>query len=120
MVTSCHHCILRFPGDTLDDELDFYRDDDDVAVLFSDAAGKKVWVIGNIEEVAVVRGTVEQQRAVGGASKDYLLKLDKDYRPAGVYVDDPKGAFDHERAAIPESDNRSWERLLALLVVPDQ
>ena len=38
-------------------------------------------------------GTVEQQRAVGGASKDYLLKLDKDYRPAGVYVDDPKGAF---------------------------
>ena len=80
-------------GDTLDDELDFYRDDDDVAVLFSDVAGKKVWVIGNIEEVAVVRGTVEQQRAVGGASKDYLLKLDKDYRPAGVYVDDPKGAF---------------------------
>ena len=27
---------------------------------------------------------------------------------------------DHERAAIPEPHNRSWERLLALLVVPDQ
>jgi len=41
-------------GETLDTELDFYRDDDDVAVL---------------------------------------LGLDKEYKPGGVFIDDPKGMF---------------------------
>mmetsp|Transcript_805 Transcript_805/g.2090 ORF Transcript_805/g.2090 Transcript_805/m.2090 type:complete len:195 (+) Transcript_805:850-1434(+) len=53
-------------GETLDTELDFYRDDDDVAVLYYDAQGRRVWALGNIEEVAVARGAVDEQRAVGG------------------------------------------------------
>ena len=80
-------------GETLDDELDFYRDDDDVAVLFIMDDGSKVWCLGNIEEVAVARGTVDERRALGGTAASYLLGLDKDYKPNGVFIDDPKGMF---------------------------
>ena len=79
-------------GNTLDNELDFYRDDDDVAVLFT-LGGKKVWCIGNVEEVAVVRGNVDETQALSGERGAYLANLDKDYKPGGVFVDDPKGAF---------------------------
>ena len=80
-------------GETLDEELDFYRDDDDVAVLFYMDDGTKVWCLGNIEEVAVARGTVDERRALGGNAASYLLGLDKDYKPNGVFLDDPKGLF---------------------------
>ena len=78
-------------GETLDEELDFYRDDDDVAVLFILDDGSKVWCLGNIEEVAVARGAVDERRALGGTGASYLLGLDKDYKPNGVFLDDPKG-----------------------------
>ena len=80
-------------GDSLDEELDFYRDDDDVAVLFIMEDGSKVWCLGNIEEVAVASGTVNEQRALAGNGASYLLGLDKVYRRNGVHVDDPKGMF---------------------------
>ena len=38
-------------GEEIDEELDYYRDDDDVAVLFTMPDGSKAFVIGNIEEV---------------------------------------------------------------------
>ena len=41
----------------------------------------QVWCLGNIEEVAVARGNVDQSRAVGADSASYLLGLDKDYQP---------------------------------------
>ena len=84
-----HQCA----GDTLDEELDFYRDDDDVAVLFFLEDRSKVWCLGNIEEVAVVWGTVDERCAVADSSPMYLLGLDKDYKPGGVMIDDPKGMF---------------------------
>ena len=74
-------------GETLDEELDFYRDDDDVAVLFDMGNGETAWIIGNIEEVGVARGEVR------GTSLEHLLGLEKDYRPGGVFIDDPKGLF---------------------------
>ena len=74
-------------GETLDEELDFYRDDDDVAVLFDMGNGTTAWVIGNIEEVAVTRGEVR------GNTAEHLLRMEKDYRPGGVYINDPKGVF---------------------------
>ena len=80
-------------GETLDEELDFYRDDDDVAVFFILDDGSKVWCLGNIEEVAVARGAVDERRALGGTGASYLLGLDKDYKPNGVFLDDPKGMF---------------------------
>ena len=80
-------------GDGLDEELDFYRDDDDVAVLFYQEDGTKIWCLGNIEEVAVARDTVDERRAIASTSATYLLGLDKDYMPKGVFVDDPKGLF---------------------------
>ena len=54
-------------GQTLDEELDFYRDDDDVAVLFDMGDGETAWIIGNIEEVGVARGEVR------GTSPEHLL-----------------------------------------------
>ena len=80
-------------GETLDEELDFYRDDDDVAVLFYEPNGTKIWCLGNIEEVAVARGTVDERRALAGTGASYLLGLEKDYKPKGVFVDDSKGMF---------------------------
>ena len=74
-------------GETLDEELDFYRDDDDVAVLFDIGNGETAWIIGNIEEVGVARGEVR------GTNPEHLLSLEKDYRPGGVYINDPKGLF---------------------------
>ena len=79
-------------GEMLDEELDFYRDDDDVAVLFYMDDGSKVWCLGNIEEVAVARGTVDERRALAGTAASYLLGLEKDYQPR-VFLDDPKGLF---------------------------
>ena len=80
-------------GDTLDTELDFYRDDDDVAVLFFQPDGTKVWCLGNIEELAVAKVTVDERRAISDAGVAYLLGLDKVYKPDGVFIDDPKGMF---------------------------
>ena len=73
--------------------MDYYRDDDDVAVLFTAADGSKYWVLGNIEEVAVARGSVDAKKAVGANGGSYLLGLDKDYRATGVFVNDPKAIF---------------------------
>ena len=70
-------------GDTLDTELDFYRDDDDVAVLFLQPDGTKVWRLGNIEELAVANITVDERRAISDAGAAYLLGLDKVYKPDG-------------------------------------
>ena len=54
----------------------------------------QVWVIGNVEEVAVVRGTVDKNRATGTNSGSYLLNLEKDQRPVkGVHIDDGKAVF---------------------------
>ena len=78
-------------GDTLDEELDFYRDDDDVAVLFTMPDGSHCWALGNIEEVAVAAATVNNNTAMGARGASYLLGLDKTYKPQGVFVDDPKG-----------------------------
>ena len=36
-------------GDEVDEELDYYRDDDDVAVLFTLTDGQQVFVLGNID-----------------------------------------------------------------------
>ncbi len=38
--------------------------------------------------VGVARGEVR------GTSPEHLLGLEKDYRPGGVFIDDPKGLFD--------------------------
>lgn len=80
-------------GDTLDEELDFYRDDDDVAILFTMPDGSHCWALGNIEEVAQSTQTVNQNTATGANGSSYLLNLDKTYKPQGIYVDDPKGLF---------------------------
>ena len=79
-------------GDTLDEELDFYRDDDDVTTTLP-SDGSRVWILSNIEEVAAARGTVNPRRALAGNSSSYLLGLEKDYKPRGVFIDDPKGLF---------------------------
>lgn len=78
---------------TLDDELDYYRDDDDVAVAFKGPDGEKWWILGNIEESTVSRSNVDESRAVANTGAEYLRKLDKDYKRDGVYIDDPKGLF---------------------------
>ena len=78
-------------GDDVDEELDFYRDDDDVAVLFTMGDGSVAFALGNIEEVAVASGTVDARRALGGTGSEYLRNLEKVYRPNGVHIDDPKG-----------------------------
>ena len=49
--------------------------------------GTTAWVIGNIEEVAVTRGELR------GNTAEHLLRMEKDYRPGGVYINDPKGVF---------------------------
>ena len=59
-------------GETLDDELDFYRDDDDVAVAFTGPTGEKWWCLGNIEETTVSRSAVDERRALGSTAKEYL------------------------------------------------
>ena len=76
-------------GDTLDEELDFYRDDDDVTTTLP-SDGSRVWILSNIEEVAAARGTVNPRRALAGNSSSYLLG---DYKPRGVFIDDPQGLF---------------------------
>ena len=74
-----------------------------VAVLFyvddkNTGSTKKAWILGNIEEVATVRGTLDERRALATDSARYLqgldriLPLDKDYRPR-VHIDDPNGVF---------------------------
>ena len=74
-----------------------------VAVLFymdDELTGntKKVWILGNIEEVATVRGTLDERRALTQGAAGYLdgldriLPMDKDYRPR-VHIDDPNGVF---------------------------
>ena len=79
---------------TLDAELDFISDDDDVAVLFTLESGRTVWVLGNVEEVAVARGAVDKDKAVGLNSGSYLLGLEKDARPVkGTFHSDPKAMF---------------------------
>ena len=80
-------------GDEVDEELDYYRDDDDVAVLFTMPDGSKAFVIGNIEEVAVASGTVDARRALSGTGAEYLRTQEKNYRRDGVWIDDPKGLF---------------------------
>ena len=80
-------------GDTLDTELDYYHDDDDVAVLFFLPDGTKVWCLGNIEEVGRATGTLDERRAISDAGAAYLLGLDKVYKPDGVFIDDPNGVF---------------------------
>ena len=66
-----------------------------VAVLFfdedEDGNVTKHWEIGNIEEVAVVKGTFDERRALADNGSNYLLGLDKDYMPKGVHIDDPNG-----------------------------
>ena len=51
--------------DSVDEDLDFITDDDDIAVLFTLGDGSKVWALGNVEAVAVARGNVGEKRAVG-------------------------------------------------------
>ena len=81
-------------GDAIDPDLDYITDDDDLAVLFTLSGGSKVWLLGNVEAVAVARGTVDKARAVGQHAASYLLGLDADERPIkGVHVDDPKAMF---------------------------
>ena len=80
-------------GETLDEELDFYRDDDDVAVAFTGPDGEKWWCIGNIEETTVARTAVDEHRALGTSAHQYLRTLDKDYKREGVYINDSKGLF---------------------------
>ena len=81
-------------ADDVDAELDFITDDDDVAFLFTDDSGKRVFAIGNVEAVAVVRGSVDRARAIGPRAATYLGPLDKDERPVkGVHLDDPKAVF---------------------------
>ena len=80
--------------DSVDEDLDFITDDDDIAVLFTLGDGSKVWALGNVEAVAVARGNVDEKRAVGSGSGSYLASLDADERPLkGVHVDDPKAMF---------------------------
>ena len=65
-----------------------------MAIYFTVADGKKVWVLGNVEEVAVIRGTIDEAKAVGSNSASYLLGLEKDARPIkGTYVNDEKAVF---------------------------
>ena len=88
-------CAHQRAGDTIDTELDYYRDDDDVAVLFFQPDGTKVWCLGNIEEVARATGTVDERRAISESDRgaEYLLGLDKVYKPDGVFIDGPHGMF---------------------------
>jgi hypothetical protein len=81
-------------GDATDPDLDYITDDDDLAVLFTLSDGSKMWALGNVEAVAVARGTVDKGRAVGSRAASYLRSLDADERPIkGVHVDDPKAMF---------------------------
>ena len=58
-----------------------------VAVLFfdedEDGNITKHWEIGNIEEVAVLRGNFDERRALADNGSSYLLGLEKDYMPKG-------------------------------------
>lgn len=81
-------------GDAIDPDLDYITDDDDVAVLFTLSDGSKVWAIGNVEAVAVARGALDKNRAIGPRASSYLRGLDADERPIkGVHIDDPKAMF---------------------------
>ena len=107
-------------GEDVDEELDFYMDDDDgdhalaclshthirrafsslpllflsaVAVLFTMEDSSKVFAIGNIEQVAVADGTVDARRATGSSSAEYLRQLSMSQRSNGVFINDPKGLF---------------------------
>ena len=40
-----------------------------------------------------MQGNVDQTQVLSGERGAYLANLDKDYKPGGVFVDDPKGAF---------------------------
>ena len=81
-------------GDAIDPDLDYITDDDDLAVLFTLGNGSHVWVLGNVEAVAVARGTVDKARAVGTNAASYLRGLDADERPIkGVHINDPKAMF---------------------------
>ena len=55
--------------------------------------GSKVFIIGNIEDVAAASGTVDARRALSGTGAEYLRSLEKNYRKDGVWIDDPKGLF---------------------------
>ena len=80
--------------DSTDPDLDYITDDDDLAVLFTLSDGRKVWAIGNVEAVAVARGTVDKNRAVGSNAASYLRSLDADERPIkGVNINDHKAMF---------------------------
>jgi len=81
-------------GDDVDPELDFITDDDDLAVLYTLSDGQKVWALGNVEAVAVARGSVDKARAVGPHSATYLASLDADERPIkGAHLDDLRAMF---------------------------
>ena len=56
----------------------------------TEADGRKVWCLGNIEEIAVARGNVDQPQSLGENGASYLLGLDKDYKPHGAFINDPK------------------------------
>ena len=61
---------------TANEEIDYYRDDDDVAVLFTLAGGTEAWRLGNIEEVSVASGTVNHQQFQNKLCKGYKLSVD--------------------------------------------
>lgn len=85
--------VPDFTRYTPDEELDYYRDDDDVAVLFTMDDGSKTFILGNIEEVTIAKGNVDMRRALSSTGAEYLRSLDKEYLPTGVHINDPKGLF---------------------------
>ena len=80
-------------GEALDEELDFYKDDDDVAVAFTGSTGEKWFCLGNIEETTVATTAVDERRACSDRGADYLRTLNKVYKRDGVYIQDQKGLF---------------------------
>ena len=61
--------------------------------LLSRTPRRKVWVLGNVEEVLVARSSVDPKKAVLPGSSDYLRSLPKDARPRGAYINDQKAIF---------------------------
>ena len=94
-------------GEALDEELDFYKDDDDVAVAFTGSNGEKWFCLGNIEETTVATAAVDERRACSdrGAGSIELSNLDRTSPDTTGQLSDSIGH--HHRTAVGQSTGQS-------------
>ena len=71
------------------DDLDYVFDDDDVAVMFTDDAGRAYIALGNVEDLALSESELDKNKLADCA---YLNRLEKTYQ-SRVPVDDGDALF---------------------------